>query len=132
MTVEQQIIEDTKTKIIKFSYNWNNKLNCNFFTTIRKRNNYYVAGDIYKVFCNEKFCFEAKIIHISTLQIADLTEKISLHDTGYPLSETKIMLQRMHHLEHNFIDEFEISIIYFLRVNPIKNMPVIPELKKQS
>lgn len=129
MTAETDTKTDTITKVIKFSYNWNNKLNCNFFTTIRKLNKYYQLGEIYKVFCNEIFCFDAKIIHISRIYMRDLTEKICLHDTGYPMKETKIMLKKMHHLEDYQVEDFEIIVIYFLRCNAIKNLPVITEFK---
>lgn len=41
----------TTTRSIKFSYNWNQKLNCKAFTTIRIHNDgKYVVGEIYNVY----------------------------------------------------------------------------------
>jgi len=132
MTAVEEQATKTVTKSIKFSYNWNNKLNCNFFTTIRKVNPLHKVGEIYDIYVNETSFFKAKIIHMYSTHVSGLTECQCLHDTGYPKAETRAMLAKMHHIDISAIDEFEINLIYLQRLHWLKNLPVITELKKQS
>lgn len=114
---------------IKFSYNWNNKLNCNFFTTIRKVNPMHKIGEVYQIMINETPVFTAKIIHLSRCHVENLSESQCLQDTGYAKAETRAMLAKMHHIDITCIDDFEINLIYLMREHPIKNMEVIKSIK---
>ena len=67
---------------INFSYNWNNKLNCNAFTTFRMLNQKYRIGRIYKINLNRKFLFEAQIMDMRQILLEEITEIAAMIDTG--------------------------------------------------
>lgn len=48
----QQVKAGQTTSTIKFSKNWNNKLACPFYTTIRRDSEKYKVGTIYRVEIN--------------------------------------------------------------------------------
>lgn len=115
---------------LKFSYNWNNKLNCNFFTTIRKDNPLFQSNEVFNIIVNDNTVFTAKILHVFHCTVASLTECQCLHDTGYSKAETRAILSKMHHIDMTEIDNFMIALIYLARVHPIRNTIVTPELRK--
>jgi len=86
---------------LKFSYNWNNKLECKAFTTIRKSWRYQV-GDIVKVELHNKgnlypeLAFEAEIIDRRPLRLEHINDWIAQLDTGYSADECRQILQRMY------------------------------------
>jgi len=82
---------------IKFSKNWNNKLNCEFFTTIRKFNKkkydfylkyYDVVFDV--ILKGKKIC-EAKLVDIEKIKLSEITPALLYIDTGqfHPLDVFK-------------------------------------------
>jgi hypothetical protein len=86
-----------QNKKLNFSYNWNNKLNCNYFTTIRLHNptKYFKTG-VYDVFLKEEFKGEAVIIDIKSQLVENMTEYSCGLDTGYSKSEAVEILRRMY------------------------------------
>ncbi len=78
---------------INFSYNWNNKLNCNSFTTIRLEDNEkYIIGKLYQILLNKTINSDANIISIKSFYLTQLNDFIAYIDTGYNKEEcTKIM-----------------------------------------
>ena len=75
-------------EIIKFSTNWNNKLNCTAFTTFRLHNpSKYIGGNIYDIHLKSGESYKsiciAVIKEIKTLQLYQVDNFISLIDTGY-------------------------------------------------
>ena len=84
-------------EIIRFSYNWNNKLTNKAFTTIRLHNpNKYKRNGLYKIECNGKATGIAKIKDIRTFPLASLNDFITYLDTGYNVAETVKLLQTMY------------------------------------
>lgn len=63
-------------KTIKFSHNWNHKLDCDIFTTIRKyeksKSDYYKPGDMFDVLLCNEFKTRAELIGKSTHIFGDL------------------------------------------------------------
>jgi hypothetical protein len=53
-------------KNIRFSHNWNQKLDCDIFTTIRRyeksKSQYYTPGDVFNVYLNDTIKTQAKLI----------------------------------------------------------------------
>lgn len=69
---------------INFSYNWNNKLDCKAFTTIRVFNPLiHEPGQQVLVMFNDKFKFAAEIIEVKKFKIKDTSEFVARLDTGY-------------------------------------------------
>ena len=83
--------------VINFSTNWNNKLACKFFTTIRLKNeNKYVHNKLYTIHLKNQPIKQAEIIQIKNFTLSQLTEVIASLDTGYCLEDTKSMLNQMY------------------------------------
>ena len=83
---------------INFSYNWNNKLNCRCFTTLRASiKNKYVGDTIGITLKNEQIA-KGKIIAIYEVMMFDLKEVTCRLDTGYSRSETIKIIQKMYNL----------------------------------
>jgi hypothetical protein len=82
---------------ISFSYNWNNKLDCRAFTTIRLYNpNKYILHANYRIELqgNEK-CI-GKIVAINRFKLEDLTETVAYIDTGYNKAECEGIIRKMY------------------------------------
>ena len=73
---------------IKFSHNWNGKLNNDYFTTIRSYNErkfeYYgeKVGEVFTVLLEEKECCKAKLMFVEARDIDDICEALLITDTG--------------------------------------------------
>jgi len=84
-------------KDIKFSYNWNNKLNCFVFTTIRLENeSKYKIEETYNIYLKENLIKTAQIIDIKTIYLHQINSYIALLDTGYSVAETKELFKKMY------------------------------------
>lgn len=85
------------TPNINFSYNWNNKLHCKAFTTIRLRNvNKYQIGKEYNILLKKQLLKSAVIEDIKTIYFNQINEFIARVDTGYSAFETKNILKKMY------------------------------------
>ena len=70
--------------IISFSTNWNNKLDCKAFTTVRINNTEkYQTCREYQITLRNKPIATAKIISIRTFWLDEITDFVSYLDTGY-------------------------------------------------
>lgn len=80
--------EDGKVSknIIKFSQNLNNKLNCNFFTTIRRPELFTFydirKGEVFDVFLNNTFLFKAFLLDVIFTSLDRITPELLVLDTG--------------------------------------------------
>lgn len=116
---------------IKFSVNWNNKLNCNHFTTVRLKNEaiFYKgaqAAIFMKSSCivqdnrfpeerNHLFMFNADIVHVANCNLNDLPEFFCLTDTGYDKLKCTNMLRTMYKNNEKAGENPEMSIIVLKR-----------------
>lgn len=89
-------------KEISFSQNWNLKLNCKYFTTIRKQNpKKYAVGEEYHIMLRTGPGWvtdfgHAVAVDIKQIQWSDLNNYICGLDTGYSVDETKDIFRRMY------------------------------------
>lgn len=82
---------------IDFSYNWNNKLECRAFTTLRRHNpTKYKEKETYAIRLKGDTLYEAICIAVKTFPLSKLNVFISYLDTGYSLEETMKIIQRMY------------------------------------
>jgi len=82
---------------INFSTNWNNKLDCKCFTTIRLKNEKkYQHNKVYGIYINKKPVKKAEIIDIKTIFFNQINEYIAMLDTGYSAHEAKEILKKMY------------------------------------
>jgi hypothetical protein len=83
--------------IIKFSYNWNNKLGNKAFTTIRIHNpKKYIVGNVYQIELNENPKGTAVLKSKRIIKIDQLNDFICYIDTGYNRQEAESIIQRMY------------------------------------
>lgn len=81
---------------VKFSYNWNNKLNCKAFTTLRLHNpRKYIPGVQYLI-TDGKHQFVAVLKTLRTFGINHLNDFVCHIDTGYDRQQTISILRRMY------------------------------------
>ena len=82
---------------IRFSYNWNGKLNNKAFTTLRIHNpGKYTIGKTYNIELNGEFKGQAVLREKRVLQVKQLNDFICYLDTGYNQFETLNILRRMY------------------------------------
>lgn len=74
------------TKIL-FGKNWNNKLHCDCFSTIRLKNDIYKVGSVYEIILGGEPVFDCTIMLIKELKLIDITEGMALLDTGTTAKE---------------------------------------------
>ncbi len=100
--------------IIKFSYNWNNKLNCDCFTTIRFSKKYVnKINQKFKVYLKDKFLFNAILLKVKPFKLRGLTDWLCFIDTGYNKETTLDIIKKMY---KNIKDDDIIYILLFCRV----------------
>ena len=81
---------------IRFSRNWNNKLDCNVFSTIRRAGKRrYEIGEYYRIEQSEK-TFWARCESVTLIKLSEITEEIALLDSGLSLDDFKVVMKRMH------------------------------------
>lgn len=82
---------------LNFSTNWNNKLNCRCFTTIRLHNpKKYFIGAVFSVFLKGILKGRAEVIGVKICTIKDISEYVARLDTGYSAEECQKMLREMY------------------------------------
>jgi len=87
---------------IKFSTNWNNKLYCKAFTSIRIHNdNKYIPGELYKVdlelnSITTKEMGTARLVEKRIFKLKELNEFIAYIDTGYGKDAVRKILDTMY------------------------------------
>jgi hypothetical protein len=82
---------------IPFSQNWNNKLNCSAFTTIRLYNaSKHQAGTPVLIVLKGATIAEGKIIAVKPFILASLNEYMAYLDTGYSRAETDKLIRTMY------------------------------------
>jgi hypothetical protein len=98
-------------KNLKFTFNWNGKLFCDSFTTIRLTN-YYNVGDIVTLCLKDECIDTGKIIGKIETRIEKLTELVCQVDTGYSRLITISLLKSM----YKGITDWENTPIYIYTI----------------
>ena len=104
----------------RFSQNWNNKLHCKAFTTIRLASPKYRAGDIHTIELlldgQYKQIKRAEIINIKFKLISELDNTTCLLDTGDNSQDTKRMLRRMYSKK---VKDWDTQVLYLITFKTI-------------
>lgn len=82
-------------KDLNFSYNWNGKLDNDFFTTIRISDYYNVNDEVFLLLKKTAFDTGKVMLKIET-KIDKLTDLVSYLDTGYDRNTTIQLLKKMY------------------------------------
>ena len=82
---------------LDFTYNWNNKLDCQAFTTFRLHNpSKYAVGKTFDIYLKKKFVRQAQIIALKTLTLPQVNEFIARLDSGYDLEQFRTLVRTMY------------------------------------
>lgn len=81
---------------IRFSKNWNRKLNGEFFTTFRLPSEKYTPDSTLRVECNDTYIYDAKVLHTKEVKLKDLTEYDTLPDAGLCRLDFMLMMKTMY------------------------------------
>ena len=68
---------------LNFNTNWNNKLGCNYYTTIRLHSKTRFEGQKLKVVLKNEFLHDAQIIKIENCVLSQIGDRTAYLDTGY-------------------------------------------------
>lgn len=113
MTAQTTIQHSTD---VEFSRNWNKKLNCDFFPTIRCTNTQkYYPGAVHRVICKGEYCFNAQIVSVQHTFLKDLPNMYCLMDAGHTHAETKALMKSIYP-KYDF-DKYTISIIIYRKLD---------------
>ena len=97
---------------LKFSRNWNNKLNNDYFTTIRiadiKR--FYVGKTMEIQLNDTHFCY-TEIVKTYECFLDELKDLICYIDTGYNAATAKGMFRRMYEAQNIDFSQKKIQVI---------------------
>lgn len=114
---------------IKFSHNWNNKLDCHAFTTIRLYNSTkHVPGKKYTVILKDKQIGTATIKAVTPFLVSALNSYVTYLDTGYSVEECTAILHKM----YPSVDFTTTRFALILLVKAEKKEPVQKELFTQQ
>jgi hypothetical protein len=80
---------------LNFTYNWNNKLDCKAFTTIRRTDRFEV-GQHLNVYLNDMLRCHVRIVEKHSFTIDVLPKILCWLDTGYSKAETIDILTKMY------------------------------------
>lgn len=95
--METKETEFRKLKTIKFTYNWNHKLNNKAFTTIRlTQNKKFEINEKVVIKLNDEIRTIAVIQAIKTFKLCQLSIFMAYLDTGYNLEESKKVFYKMY------------------------------------
>jgi len=87
--------EDKNLRVLDFSYNWNNKLNCKSFTTVRLSKGINIDDKVLVKFKGKAImvaqCLSKKVIFQSSFN-----EEMARIDTGYRLGEFNAVFSKMY------------------------------------
>jgi len=83
-------------KTLTFSTNWNSKLGCNAFTTIRISNDFHKVGETFEVKQKGRTIGKFKIVHKRQFKLEQLTDGMAYLDTGYNRQDTINIIKRIY------------------------------------
>lgn len=82
---------------LHFSTNWNGKLNCDYFTSIRMWNeNKYFVSSVFKLYLKNRYKCDVQIVEIKKITLTQLNDWMAWLDTGYSAATTRDILRKMY------------------------------------
>lgn len=97
-----ELVKPEANKVLKFSKNWNNKLHCKVFTTIRLHDDcLYKIGNLFDIDLSInnstlKIGGTVKLINKKTFKLNQLNDFMAYLDTGNPAETVKKKLMEMY------------------------------------
>lgn len=114
------------TKSLEFSFNWNNKLNCRAFTTIRISDRFNV-GDRVGVYLKHRHMGTAEINAKIPITFGGISDQVALLDTGYHRDKCQQILQKMYKesvvFTHN--SRLFLYVLNYIELEPVGDQPTL-------
>lgn len=113
----KRFIPSSNTPVLNFQHNWNKKLFCDAFTSIRLKQSKYYVGAVFKITegLNTVYGYY-KIAAVQELKLCNIDDYIGYLDTGYSGEETQQILKTMYKNSKNIkIEEAILYRILFLK-----------------
>lgn len=109
-----------KNDQLNFSTNWNGKLMCEYFTSIRLHNpRKFAVGNKFDVYLKGAYMGVHEVVGHKRLTVETISEWIALLDTGYPLVECQNIIRTMYKKIDNFTDQSSLSYILLHRIEKL-------------
>lgn len=107
-------------KKLTFSYDWNHKLSCNYFTSIRVDSSRFLVGEIWDIYLGGKYPrnFKAELVKVVRVNPKQLNSTMLMLDTGYPEHEAMKILRNMY--KDNF-DNLTFAYLIFRNISACIN-----------
>lgn len=111
---------------INFSNNWNNKLECDCYTTIRLTSDKYVFGRAYQINRTKKtkagtektYLHDAVIAAMHVMTIDKITNFMAYIDTGYDAVQCRDIIRKMYKYSNINWNTQTISFILLRKIKP--------------
>ncbi|MGN7988685.1 hypothetical protein ACTJKC_15155 [Pedobacter sp. 22226] len=89
-------MSDQTNNRINFNENWNGKLLCNCFTTIRLFDVKYELGGIYDISLKDKVSGPAEIVFLKEINLNQITVAMAYTDIGYSPAQAREMIKQFY------------------------------------
>jgi hypothetical protein len=91
------VSEENMQLLVKLNFrdNFNNKLDCTYFTTFRL-NGKYTPGQHFNIYLKNKYLFKAELIQNSFLLVHQIKDYMAYQDTGFSAKATIELLKRLY------------------------------------
>lgn len=83
-------------QIIEFADNYNNKLYCDIFTTIRLKSPKYKVGELYRIQHKKKHHCVAQILQTITYKLNEIPTTLTLIDCGLDYIQTAQLIANLY------------------------------------
>lgn len=94
-----------------FTTNWNNKLDCTYFTTLRIQSEKYEPGLLCDIYFKGKVIKKAAIVDIVNFYLKDIPSYSAMLDIGYSKEETISLILKIYKKYNIDFDKKKMSLI---------------------
>ena len=122
MEKEAEYNTPSNGKYIRFQRNWNNKLSCNYFTTIRLPRDNYKVDNTLKLMLQENGIYRdmgyVKIIEVKPIRPYQINDWMAFLDAGMSADKLREMFYFMY---KDKVDDFEKTELVYMILEKVKN-----------
>lgn len=106
---------------LEFSTNWNNKLDCKCFSTIRVYNpRKHFRNNQFEIYLQRKYKGKAVVLGVIKTHLEKLSDYICYLDTGYNRAETIALLEKMYKSKNIDFKKQQITILLLQKIEPVQ------------
>lgn len=122
MEKEAEYTTPSNGKYIRFQRNWNNKLSCNYFTTIRLPRENYKVDNTLKLMLHENGIYRdmgyVRIIEVKPIRPYQINDWMAFLDAGMSADKLREMFYFMY---KDKVDDFEKTELVYMILEKVKN-----------